>query len=87
MATPTPSTKGALERAARAFAAGALEGFDPRLCEGIEIPEPAGRDSDDRCALGMPSVGEIDRNRRLTAYDRCVDLAIASSRLRHARAA
>lgn len=86
MAT-SPFTTGALERAARAFAAGALEGFDPRLSKGIEVPEPAGRDSEDRCAQAMPSVGEIDRNRRLTAFGQCVDLAIASSRLRHARAA
>lgn len=87
MGTPPPFTARQLGRAARAFVAGALEGFDPRLCDGIEVPAPSGNDSDSRCAQAMPAVGEIDRNRRLSAYGRCSELAARSAGLRRARAA
>jgi hypothetical protein len=76
-----------LRLAARQFVAGALEGFDPRLGEPVEVPAPAAGDSEDRCSAAMLDASAIAAARQQAAYDRCVDLAKLSRRLRLARAA
>ena len=76
-----------LQLAARQFVAGVLEGFDPSLGEPVVVPAPAAGDTEDRCAAAMLYASGIAAARKQAAYDRCVELAELSRRLRLARAA
>lgn len=76
-----------LQLAARQFVSGALEGFDPRLGEPVEVSAPSAADQFEREAMAISSADEISRDRVLAAYARCVELAELSRRLRLARAA
>jgi hypothetical protein len=82
-----PYLESHLKLAARQFIAGALEGFDPRLGEPVEVPAPAAGDSEDRCSVAMLNAGAIAAARQQAAYARCVELSELSRRLRLARAA
>lgn len=76
-----------LQLAARQFVAGALEGFDPRLGEPVEIQAPTAGDTEERCSMALGGANAIALNRQQAAYARCVELAELSRRLRLARAA
>lgn len=76
-----------LQLAARQFVAGALEGFDPRLGEPVEVPAPSVGDQHEREASALGGANAIAMDRQQAAYARCVEIADRSRRLRLARAA
>ena len=82
-----PYLESHLKLAARQFVAGALEGFDPRLGEPVEVPAPSVGDQHEREASALGGANAIALDRQQAAYDRCVELAERARRLRLARAA
>ncbi len=76
-----------LQLAARQFVAGALEGFDPRLGEPVEVQAPSAGDQFEREAVAIGGANAIALDRQQAAYAHCVELAERSRRARKQRAA